>query len=358
MDIAVTDPLSEDTDIGDDLAMQEYTSDFDLFYHQAKNGMANTVGTQNFFKEYFGNEYFRNFKDRAYQNPAGVSIARNPWSGEVEMFIAGNRSFKDWKESTGVWLSRNKLFTDGLLNDFNVGQKSDDNVYAEAMDLVDLAREYGVTKVYAHSAGVAKAAWFPQDEFQVVGINGATSLASHDIVNIRGKGFFDKMIAKKLYKPDKSVEVAESGFHDITKKVVVTKKKKEKRKYKDEELDASLEAEKSKSKKFREAFNKLKGRKPQDERIKVGARTIYRTGEASKERSKVYSEQELTAKAERLESEAEKFREQAEYMKNKYSPRGELRRRRLASSSSVTKKNHKKKGKRKSKTKSKKGRSR
>lgn len=327
---------------------EETDGSFGFFYHKAKYEDTGP-GTTSYFTEMFRTSNMNNFKQKAYDSPGGAAIRVNPITGEKEMFIAGSRTGKDIRESMTLFAKSFVHAKFGPLSQF--GQDVVAEKQADAEFLIELARENGVKVVYGHSAGSVLASYFPQDEFKVIGINGATRLhEDRDIVNIRDNTILDMAISKRgtIFSKKKDMIVEGYEYHDATKLKVKPSKEANMKK-----VFEKLEKQKGISSKYQKDVMKLKKYQPASEveptkLTTQEGKTIYPVNLISRKRGRT-PEQQM--------DESVKFRDQVKRLK-RYERTGDELRRLKATSSSVTKKNHKKKHKRKSKTKSKKGRSR
>jgi len=124
--------------------------------------------------------------ERAYGSPKGYVISKNLKTGDVEMFVKGTSSGKEWLQNILESPLGYSYSTYGHYKSFEERRK-----YANALSAI--AAENGVDIVYGHSRGAAIVGDM-NGKFKKVGLDGATVLnrrGRNDYLNVRQKQIFD-----------------------------------------------------------------------------------------------------------------------------------------------------------------------
>lgn len=185
------------------------------------SNIGNAVETHDvtYLSQRLGNKDFDNKMTLAYAKPEGYYIARNPETGEVEMFVAGTRTADQWAGNAYDALamgfeSKTKDEYDKIMHMAGVPRGLSDKLYTpydksllyrvtrgrKENELARVARENNVDVVYGHSRGGALVADAPFDDHVTrVGVDSAMIIAKNkDMINLNeggGSSFYDNFDA-------------------------------------------------------------------------------------------------------------------------------------------------------------------
>jgi len=162
------------------------------------------VDDPNSFADRLANSpYYQKGFGEAYSSPSGYSIRKNPYTGEVEMFVRGTtfkRGGAEWAQNllespvgamvATPWHALSKY-----------GRERHSNYLSK------IARDKGVDVIYGHSRGAAIVVDMNVPGATKVGVDGAMMLTKRryqgNMVNYRQSQFFDAAIgmgARRTYK--------------------------------------------------------------------------------------------------------------------------------------------------------------